>query len=73
MVQVSAQTVGLSSIHSADVCSGAVAGSSMVMEKDQPPVVSEMISIQEPEVYLTEALTLSPGLSGYEPEFMSTA
>jgi hypothetical protein len=45
----------------------------MVMEKDQPPVVSEMISIQEPEVYLTEALTLSPGLSGYEPEFMSTA
>jgi hypothetical protein len=48
--QVDAQTSGLSTIHSADACRGALAGSLMGMENNQPAVVFEILSIQEPRV-----------------------
>jgi hypothetical protein len=48
--QVGEQTSGLSTIHSADACKGALDGSLMGMEKNQPAVGSEILSLQEPRV-----------------------
>ena len=71
--QLEVHTSGLSTIHSADVCSGAGDGSAMEVDDDHPAVSSVTTSDHVEPERLTEARTTTPGATGYLDVARSTA